>query len=441
MPPPTRYARSGDVNIAYSVYGDAPIDFLFLPGFISHVETFWEEPGIARMFDRIASFARLILMDRRGVGLSDPLFAPTPLADEVGDIDAVLDAAGSKQAVMYGYTAGGPYVIQYAHARPERVRALVLHACFARTVRSDDIPWADSEEERQARLAVLHEHWGEGSNTRLLAPSALSDESLRAWFARLERLSASPGQARMLAEQMGRVDVRALLPEIRVPTLVIHRTGDQLIDPRHSQYLADRIPDAKLVWLPGDDSLASVGDTEAFFAEVEEFITGRRSAAEPDRDLLTVLFTDICDGTVRAAELGDRRWRDMLAAHDAEVRRQLERFGGREVKTIGDGFLATWEGRPSPAVRCARAIVEATRQIGVDVRAGLHTGECEVIGDDVGGMAVHIAARVSALAGPGEVKASGTTFGTVVGTGFSWTSEGTQQLKGVPGPWPIFKLV
>ena len=441
MPPPTRYAQSGDVNIAYQVYGDAPIDVVFLPGFISHVEAFWEEPGIARMFDRIASFARLILMDRRGVGLSDPLAVPTPLEDEIGDLDAVLDAVGSEQAVLYAYTSGGPYVIQYAHARPERVRALVLHACFARTTRADDTPWADTPEEREARLEELHQHWGEGVNVGLLAPTATADESLRAWFGRLERLAASPGQARVLAEQMGRTDVRSLLPELRVPTLVIHRTGDQLVNPEHSRYLARKIPGAKLVELPGDDSLASVGDTEAFFGEVEEFLTGERSVAEPDRALLTVLFTDICDGTLRAAELGDRRWRDMLAGHDAEVRRQLERFGGREVKTIGDGFLAVWEGRPSPAVRCARAIVEAARAVGVDVRTGLHTGECEVIGDDVGGMAVHIAARVSALAGPGQVMASGTTFGTVVGTGFSWTSEGAHNLKGVPGQWPIFRLV
>lgn len=440
MPPPTRYARSGDYNIAFQVHGEGPIDLFYVLGAISHLEALWDEPGVARLLDRLASFARVIVMDRRGIGMSDPIDHEVALEDEVEDIAAVLDAAGSERAALYGYTAGGPYVVQFAAKYPERVRALVLYATFAKTTRADDMPWADTEEQRQARIGHLIEHWGEGFNMERLAPSARSDAGLKAWYGRLERMSASPGQMRKIVEHLGRVDVRHLLNHLRVPTLVIHRTGDQIIDVRHSRYIAERIPGAKYVELPGDDSLPFVGDTEAYVGEIEEFLTGGRAHHQPDRQLLTVLFTDIADGTNRAAQLGDRRWRDLLAAHDAEVRRQLARFGGKEVKTIGDGFLAVFDGPPSPAVRCAQAIVGRTGELGVGVRAGLHTGECEVIGDDVGGMAVHIAARVSALAEPGEVIASGTTFGTVVGSGMNWQSLGSRALKGVPGEWPLFRL-
>lgn len=436
----TRYARSGDYNIAFQVHGDGPIDLFYLLGALSHLEALWDEPGVARLLDRLASFARVIVMDRRGIGMSDPIEADVPLEEEVDDISAVLDAAGSERAALYGYTAGGPYVVQYAAKYPKRVRALVLYATFAKTTRTEDMPWADTEEERDARIAHLIDHWGEGLNMALLAPSARADPGLQQWFGRLERMSASPGQMRRQTENLGKVDVRHLLPRLRVPTLVMHRTGDQVIDVRHSRYIAERIPGAKYVELPGGDSLPFVGDTEAYVGEIQEFLTGGRAHHQPDRQLLTVLFTDIAEGTTRAAQLGDRRWRDLLAAHDAEVRRQLARFGGKEVKTIGDGFLAVFDGPPSPAVRCAHAIVQRTGELGVGVRAGLHTGECEVIGDDVGGMAVHIAARVSAQAQPGEVIASGTTFGTVVGSGMEWTSLGSRALKGVPGEWPLFRL-
>jgi class 3 adenylate cyclase len=323
--------------------------------------------------------------------------------------------------------------------RPERTRALVLYAGFVRTTRSAELPWADTAAEREQRVAPVLEHWGEGINADLLAASVAGDQAVRAWFARLERTSNSPGSMRTRLAQMAELDLTGLLPRVRVPTLILHRTDDALIDVRHSRYMAERIPGARFVELPGRDHLLSVGDTGALLGEVEEFLTGGRRK-EPDRSLLTVLFTDICAGTERAAEVGDRRWRDLLAAHDAEVRRQLERFGGDEVKTIGDGFLAVFDGPPSPAVRCAQAIVQAAAGLGVDVRAGLHTGECEVIGDDVGGMAVHIAARVSALAGPREVLVSGTTYGTVVGSGLRFEDAGARALKGVPGRWPVFRL-
>ena len=439
MPPRTRYARSGDSAIAYQVHGDGPIDLVFLAGLISHIEHLWEEPALARLFDRQAEFARLILMDRRGTGLSDPLNGPLELADEVDDLVAVLDAVGSERASLHAYTAASPFAIQFAAKHPERTGALVLYAGFARTTRADDLPWLDTPADRDARTQRLIETWGDGSLIEDLAPSAADDPRLRDWLARLQRLSASPGGMAALTRSLGDVDVRDLLGELRVPTLVLHRRGDRMIDPRHSAYLAQRIPGAKLVWLEGDDSLPTLGDTEAFIGEIEEFLTGARRGST-ERTLLTVLFTDICGGTERVAELGDHRWRDLLAAHDAAVRREVELFGGRTVKSIGDGFLIAFEGAPSRAVRCADAIVGATDAIGMEVRCGLHTGECERMGDDLGGMAVHIAARVSALAAPREVLASGTTYGTVVGSGLSFEDRGSQALKGVPGRWPLFAL-
>jgi class 3 adenylate cyclase len=439
VPPRTRYARSGGANIAYQVHGDGPVDLLLLLGTLSNVETLWEEPGLVRVFDRYAEFARVILMDRSGVGMSDRLpRLPSP-EEGVADVDAVLDAVGSERAVVYGSTTGAPDAIAFAALRPERTRALVVYAGFARTVRSDDMPWAADPAERAVRIARLVEHWGEGVNADLLAPSAAGDPALRAWFSRLERTAVSPGQVAVLQPELEHLDLRPLLGRIRVPTLLLHRRDDQLIDVRHSRYLAEHIPGAQLVELRGRDHLISIGDTADLTGALEEFVTGARRA-ERDRQLLTVLFSDICEGTTRAAEVGDRRWRDLLAAHDAEVRGQLARFGGREVKTLGDGFLATFAGAPSAAVRAARAIVEGNAALGVDVRVGLHTGECEIIGDDVAGMAVHIAARVGALAGPREVVASGTTFGTVVGSGLEWVDLGGHDLKGVPGRWPLFRL-
>ena len=439
MLPQTRYARRDGTAIAYQVHGEGPIDLVFVAGLISHIEHLWEEPALARLFDRQAEFSRLILMDRRGTGLSDPLGGPLALADEVEDLVTVLDAVGSERAALHAYTAAAPYAIQFAANYPERTSALILYAGFARTTRSDDLPWLDTTAERDARTQRLIDTWGDGSLVEALAPSAAGDERLRDWVARLQRLSASPGGMATLSRSLGDVDVRELLGDLRVPTLVMHRRGDRLIDPRHSAYLAERIPGAKLVWLEGEDSLPTLGDTEAFVGEIEEFLTGwRRGSSE--RTLLTVVFTDICGGTERVAELGDQRWRDLLAAHDAAVRREIERFGGRAVKSIGDGFLIAFEGAPSRAVRCADAIVEATEAIGMVVRCGLHTGECERMGDDIGGMAVHIAARVSALAAPREVLASGTTYGTVVGSGLSFEDRGSQSLKGVPGRWPLFAL-
>ena len=440
MPSPTRYARSGDVNIAYAVHGDGPVDLVLLTGILSNVETLWEDPGLAHGFDRLAEFARLILVDRRGVGMSDRFERPSTAEEDVADLEAVLDAVGSERAALYGTASGAMGAIRFAAARPERTRALVLYAGFARLTRAEDMPWLDTLDERAARIDRIVEHWGEGMNAALLAPSAAGDPRIQAWFSRLERTSASPRATRMLSDDLGRQDVRDLLGQITVPTLVMHRTDDRLIDVRHSRYIAEHVPGARYVELPGEDHLVSFGDSEAIHGEIEEFLTGGPRTALRDRRLLTVLFTDIVGGTARAARDGDARWRAVLEAHDTEVRARLERFGGHEVKTTGDGVLAVWEGPPSAAVRCAGAIVQATEALGLDVRAGLHTGECEVVGDDVAGMAVNIASRVCALAGAREVLASGTTYGTVVGSGLRFEDAGLHALRGVPGQWPIFRL-
>jgi len=437
-----RWARSGDANIAYRVMGDGPMDLLFVSALISHIEVLLEEPGLRRFFERLAGMARLILVDRRGSGLSDPVRELTPVGTEVADLEAVLDAVGSDRTVLMSYAAGGALAIEFAARRPERTLALVLYACIARSLRNEEIDWAWEPEERAERFASLVERWGTGTNMELMAPSVAEDPRMREWLGRLERSSMTPTGLEILAQNLAGLDVREHLPKLRVPTLVLHRRGDQFIDPRHSRYVAEHVPGARYVELPGDDSLPMVGDTESLLGEVEEFLTGsRQKSSGMQRALLTVLFTDVVDATGHAARLGDARWRDLLTAHDAAVRREVERFGGREVKTVGDGFIAAFAGPPSEALRCARAIVGSVRELGIELRAGLHTGECELMGDDVGGMAVHIAARVCDLAAPGEVLTSGTVFGTVVGSGLEFEHRGMRALRGVPGRWPISALV
>ncbi|HEU4978319.1 MAG TPA: alpha/beta fold hydrolase [Solirubrobacteraceae bacterium] len=440
MPPETRYARNGSATIAWSAGPDAPVDLVFVPGFISHVEHAWEEPSLAAFFERLSGFARLILMDRRGTGLSDRLEGPLSLDDEAEDLGAVLDAAGSERAVLLGYTSGAALAITFAAQHPERVRALVLYAPIARAFADVDYDWTWDEQERERAFAEIIDSWGSGANLDDLAPSRAGDPRMRAWLGRLERLSSSPGAMRTLFANIGAQDVRGILAELRVPTLILHRSGDRLIDVRHSRYLAGRIPGARYVELDGEDNFPSAGDTVPVLGEIEEFLTGGRSATI-ERGLLTILLTDIAGSTQHAARLGDAAWRDLLASHDAAIRREIDRFGGREVKTIGDAFLIAFEGAPSRALRCALAIKAAVRELGLDLRTALHTGECELIGDDIGGMAVHIAARVNDLAKPGEILVSGTAYGTVVGSGIEFASRGSHELKGIPGPWPIFSVL
>jgi class 3 adenylate cyclase len=442
MVPTTRYARSGGATIAYQVAGEGALDLLFLPGWISQIEQLWDAPTVRRFLERLAVFSRLILFDRRGSGLSDGVGESYGLEQEALDALAVLDAVGSERAALLTYGLGGPVGALLAADRPERVGALIMYASIARTSWAPDYDWAMTVEDRAQWTEQTVAAWGEtdGPALPMVAPSMVDDPGLTAWFARLQRLAASPNEARVLLNAAADLDVREVLPSVRVPTLVMHRRGDQAWDVRHSQYLAEHIAGARYVELEGADSLPFVGDSDAIIEEIEEFLTGTRRGGELARALLTVMFTDIVDATARAARLGDGRWRDLLAEHDAQVRERLARFGGREVKTVGDGFLATFDGPPSRALRCALAVTAVARDLGVEIRVGVHTGECELIGEDVGGMAVHIASRVSALAGPDEVLVSGTVFGTVVGGPFAFEERGFHELKGAPGRWPLFTL-
>jgi pimeloyl-ACP methyl ester carboxylesterase len=430
----THYADSSGVNIAYQVHGEGPLDLVFVPGFVSHVEGWWEEPLCVRFLERLAAFSRLLLFDKRGTGLSDREAGVPTLEQRMDDVRAVLAAAGSERAAVLGISEGGAMSALFAATYPERTTALVLYGTFAE-FRS----WVPTPEDFARILCAMDEEWGTGRSLPHFAPSLAADPRLQRWWARHERSGASPGAAMALMRMNSEIDARHVLPAIRVPTLVLHRTGDVTVDVEAGRYQAAHIPGARYVELPGVDHLPFVGDAEPILAEIEEFLTGVRPVAEPDRVLATVLFTDIVDSTKRAAALGDRRWRELLEAHHAATRRELERHRGREVKTLGDGFLAVFDG-PARAVRCAEAIAGAVRTLGLEVRAGLHTGECEVMGDDLGGLAVHIAARVAALAGPGEVLVSSTVKDLVAGSGLRFDDRGAQVLKGIPSQWRLFSL-
>jgi class 3 adenylate cyclase len=439
--PTTRYARSGEYSVAYQVVGEGEIDLVYVPGLASHLELFWEEPAYSRFLHRLASFSRLILMDRLGTGLSDriPNQVSTP-EQRMDDIRAVMDAVGSERAALLGWSEAASLCAMFAATYPERTAALVMYGGYARFVRDDDYPWAIPAEVLDEWIENVTESWGQDEELlRLWAPSVADAPGPRQWFARFNRLAASPGAAAALFRMSRDLDVRAVLPVIRVPTLILHRTGDALIRVEHSRYMAERIPDAKLVELTGEDHLWYFGDQDAIVDEVEEFLTGARSAPEPDRMLATVLFTDIVGSTERAVVLGDSRWRELLERHHAIIRRELERHRGREVDTAGDGFLATFDG-PGRGIRCASAMAQAVRTLGIEIRAGLHTGECEVMNGGVGGIAVHTGARVSSEAGPGEVLVSSTVKDLVAGSGIEFEERGTHKLKGVPGEWRLFAV-
>jgi pimeloyl-ACP methyl ester carboxylesterase len=369
--PETRYARSGDVHIAYQVVGDGPIDLVYVPPTLQQVEHLWAEPRVAAFFERFASFSRLILFDRRGTGLSDAIAAATTLEDQMEDLSAVMDAVGSREAALFAQAEGAPMAALYAATHPERTRALVLYAGVARMTAAPGYEWPGDAAARMARITDVFARWGTGERIGLIAPSVAGDAGLQRWFGKLERLSASPGALHHLFESAGGVDVRDVLPSIAAPTLVLHRRDDRLIDVRHSHYLAEHIPGARYVELPGEDNLLVVGDSERVIEEVERFLT---NPPEPDRVLATVMFTDIVGSTATAAQLGDRAWRDLLARHDELSRAQLAQFRGRAVKSLGDGFLATFDG-PARAIRCALALRDAVRELGIELRAGLHTGE------------------------------------------------------------------
>ena len=434
-----RYAKSGDLHIAYAVEGDGPIDLVWIPPWVSQVEYLWAEPSLERVMARLTQFARVITFDRRGSGLSDPLFGAPTLEDQMDDVLAVMDAAGSDSAAICGTLEGGPMAALFAATHPDRTDALIMYATFARATWAPDYDWAWPAEERDWHMEESVRRWGEGLIAASVAPSQSGDPAFMEWAGRLERLAASPSTIRRIFKLIGEFDVRDVLPSIRVPTLVMHRSGDSFIKVEHSRYIASKVPGARYVELEGDENMFSLGDWEALIGEVEEFLTGTRHEREPDRMLATVLFTDICESTQRAAEMGDRGWRFLLERHDALFRQALERHRGREVKRTGDGFLATFDG-PARAIRCAASIAEAMGSLGLQIRAGLHTGELEVMDGDLGGLAVHIASRVMGAAAPNEVLVSGTVKDLVVGSGIDFEDRGERELRGVPGEWRLYAV-
>jgi len=442
--PTTQYAESGDISIAYQVIGNGPLDLIVTPGHISHLDNAWEEPSFARCLRRLASFSRLILFDKRGTGLSDREAGIPSLEQRMDDIRAVMDSAGSQRAAILGVSEGGPMSALFAATYPERTEALILYGTRARTAWAPDYPWGMRLEDVDARDREMRKTWGspEGVRQRLagwLAPSMANDEHFREWAGRQMRLGASPGAAVALLRMNRTIDVRAVLPSIHVPTLILRRTDDRSTPIEHSRYLAEHIPGAKYVELQGDAHYYFVGDADAFVDEIQEFLTGERSAPEADRVLATVLLTDICDSTRHAAEIGDRHWRDLLERHNAVAKGAIARLRGRTIKSTGDGVLATFDG-PARAIRCAFAIRDEVGRLGLAVRAGLHTGEIELIGDDIGGIAVHAAARVAAQAGVNEVWTSRTVKDLVAGSGLEFTERGDFALKGIPGSWQLFTV-
>ena len=434
----TRYARSGDLRIAYQVHGDGPIDLVFAPGYLSHLEQNQWWPDYARFIEKMAAFSRLIIFDRRGTGLSDRILSLGSFEELMDDIAAVMDAARSERAALFGAAEGGPMCVLFAATFPERTSALVLGASYARRTWAPDYPWGLDEQAQQRILDGYEERWGRpGFGSRSIAPSLVDDESFQTWYAQAQRFSGTPASARAWFRITMEIDVRDVLPAIRVPTLVVHRTGDRVIPVESGRYLAEHISDAKYVEIPGVDHFPFVGDFDATVDEVEEFLTGTRRSRELDRVLATVLFTDIVGSTARAAELGDRRWTELLAEHHRLVRQELDRHRGRVVRVEGDGTLTTFDG-PARAIRCAEAIRDGVRALGLEVRAGLHTGEIELAGAGVEGIAVHIGARIAALAGAGEILVSSTVKDLVVGSGIEFADRGAHELKGIPGEWRVY---
>jgi pimeloyl-ACP methyl ester carboxylesterase len=438
--PTTKYAKSADVHIAYQVVGEGDRTLVLVPGWVSHIEYAWEDPSFSHFLRRLASFSRLILLDRRGTGLSDRVNELPTLEQRMDDVRAVMDAAGVEQASLFGISEGGPMCLTFAATYPSRTSALVLYGTFARMMRAPDYSIGVRPEIFGYFLDRIEESWGTGSmSADYFAPSMARDEAFRRSWARFERLAVSPAGIKALLRITQETDARHALPIIRVPTLVIHREDDQVIRVEAARYIAERIQDARYVELPGPDPFSWVGDTDAILDEVEEFLTGARRGREPDRVLTTVMFTDIVGATERAVALGDRRWRDLLDSHHTVIREQLTRFRGREIDTAGDGFLAAFDG-PARGVRCAGAIVRELRHLGLEIRVGLHTGECEILGDKLSGIAVHTGARVATLAGAGEVLVSSTVKDLVAGSGIAFEDRGVRNLKGIPGEWRLYAV-
>lgn len=435
-----RYARSGEASIAYRTCGEGPIDLLFITGFVGNLEILFESPRVRHFFDRLGAFARVIIFDKRGMGLSDRDAGAYTIENVTADAMAVMDAAGSERAALLGISEGGPASVMIAATHPDRVSSMALFGTYARASFADDYPEGSPVEELRSFTEEMSRTWGDPESLRLWAPSVADDPEVREWWSRLLRSGASPGVIENLGKMYERLDVRPLLDSIHAPTLVLRRAGDRVVWPAWSVSLGAGIPGAEVVELPGEDHLVFAGDADAVLDRIEEFFTGRPPTPDLDRVLATVLFTDLVDSTATAAELGDRDWRSLLEQFERLSRRELDGYGGRLVKTTGDGLLATFDG-PARAIRCARSMADQTRALGVKIRAGIHTGEIEQRGDDVAGIAVHIASRVEGLAGPGEVATTGTVTDLVVGSGLRFRELGRKALKGVPGEWRVTAVV
>ena len=440
MPPQTRYARSGEVGIAYQVFGEGEMDLVVAFPFLSHLDLLWENPAQSHFVERLGSFARVLVFDRRGVGLSDPVAGAPTLEERMDDVRAVMDAAGSERAALLGMSEGATMCMLFAATYPERTSALVLWGAMARSTAAADYPWAPEREAViEAQEALIQPMWGQGTTIDIFSPSMAANPQAREFQARFERQAASPMRVQQLFQMFLDTDVRDALALIQAPTLILHRRGDRAVNYRAARWLAEQIESSRYVQFEGEDHLPWVGDSEGPLAMIEEFLTGVRPGPAPERVLATVLFTDIVDSTRMATELGDRRWRELLGQHAELTREQLRRFEGREIKSTGDGFLATFDG-PTRAAECARAIADAMPAVGIEVRAGLHTGEVELIGEDVGGIAVHVAARIAALAGPHQVLASRTVRDLAAGSAVDFEPFGRHALKGVAEEWDIYSV-
>jgi pimeloyl-ACP methyl ester carboxylesterase len=435
MPPPiTRYAKSGDVHIAYQVFGEGP-DLVMAPGFVSHIENYWDEPRLARWLSKLGSFCRVVLFDKRGTGLSDQV-ANLPAMDErMDDLRAVMDAVGIERTNQFGISEGGSLAALFAASHPDRTQSLILYGAFARFQH-----WIATDEAFDALMEYFDKDWGSGASLPNFAPSNASDEALQRWWGKFERLGASPSAAMALMRMNREIDITGILHSISVPTLVLHVADDTLVSVEGGRELAAGIPNARLVEFPGTDHLPFLDAADSIVAEMQEFVTGSRAAPVIDRVLATVVLTDIVGSTERAQAKGDLAWRDLLDAHDKTVRHELSRFRGREVKSLGDGFLATFDG-PARAIHCVRAISDAMRQLGLPVRAGVHTGEVEVTDSDVRGIAVHLAARVASLGNAHDVLVSRTVKDLVAGSGIKFEDAGTHILKGISDEWQVFRVL
>ena len=433
--PKTMYAKSGDLHVAYQVFGHGQLDLVMIPGFVSHVEYVWEEPRAARFLERLASFARVIMFDKQGTGLSDRASAVPTLEQRMDDVRAVMDAAGSRRAALFGISEGGPMALLFAATYPERISGLIIYGGFARIVRDDD------ERDRFKNfIASMERHWGGPWGIQHWAPSQVGDVAFRRWWAAFLRMAASPGAAGATLRMTMEIDVRHVLPAIRTPTLIMHAAQDRLLPVAHARHLAAHIPGALLVEVPGEDHLVFLDQSDQVLSEMQAFLTGVRPADDPDRVLATVLFCDIVGATERAVQLGDRGWRDLLARYYASLRKALNHYRGREIDTAGDGLLAAFDG-PARAVQCAFSWVSAVRELGLSVRVGLHTGECERIDDKLSGVAVHIGARVAALARPDEVLVTRTVKDLVAGSAITFKDRGMHRLKGVSDSWRLYAVV